>query len=1178
MLGNAIGNVIPFMRRGGLLPNSYRDFMIGWWANIVHNNQKTLQNKIGLENPDATGRTVFPGRAYDFDGTNHLSKTFASGSVQALIIRVNKAADTKLLQLATGNSIAISAGALAITGETGTVYVDKVETATVGSNAEHHIAINFDNPISLGTFLFGKVGATYGDFSARDLRLFASTLTTQKISDAFDEEPLSDELAWWFCEDADLFTGFDASGNGYHLTKESWDSGNHVEGNWQSLMNKYGYNIEVASDKDIMVNGDFSSGQAGWTFQSPWVVTDEVAVYDGSIDNRYILQATSLNIDEYAKCVFDITAFTGGSDSAIQFGGNTEALSNYGIGTNHERIGQFTISANFLIRGEDTNTIGTDNIRLYRYFKTCVAPDMNTVINGVPSADVYGNDLVYRGQVKYNPAYKKSACFLGDGVAHASTAYNSDFNFTDKITVYAEVRAENIEISGGILTRYGSGGHRIWALLKGSANNEIGFLVGDASGNYDAARHITSSVTIVSEEKYWILATYKASTGHQTIEIGKIGKTGTEDSQDITAIVLPTSVSQPIYISRASASYYKEQIWNCKVYNDILTKAEIDANPTANLILNAPACEPSGTVYHDVSGNENYLTITSGDETNFSEQDEFHYLQEKGYSNVGSEMVNNPFNAAYWSDKAACWSFIEGVSFSSDGGTGSMRRAAFWVLGKSYRISVIVDWTSGTFTPPYDGTGSPMSITESGTYTYDYIPNDSTIMFVYSSSFVGTITAISIKENVIVPALSDKSTDAKGNEISHIQNNKRWMDETTIQMPDNIFELIQADKKTVWGANDITNAGGDNTTKWTDTNEDGLADDWLNHDWGQDQINSIVIGQRVTANETGLYYRFNVYQTKSWTSGKAYRILGRARTNTTTGNLSIRNGVGGDDVLAAVPVKDTDGWVSFDFEYIGGTLGAEDKLYFCHTAVTGSGKWFEIDLVERRMKQTSLGNELISNSGVLNRFGSPISGDFVDTNSDGVADGYTHVSGTGTPTIETGDGFDGNCQKITHVNGTLTIIKYHTGVSAISGKTYQITLKHRADVTNWRVYLRYQVDAFTMDLGIQASAYEQTFIVEATASTEIILNFWKASGDANGYLEFDEVTVKPIIDELFYESEDLGEAAIPRLLSDIPEIVYGRNYMNKQINEKYSIDFLQIRADKILSYTEHIKLLNFTKN
>ena len=152
------------------------------------------------------------------------------------------------------------------------------------------------------------------------------------------------------------------------------------------------------------------------------------------------------------------------------------------------------------------------------------------------------------------------------------------------------------------------------------------------------------------------------------------------------------------------------------------------------------------------------------------------------------------------------------------------------------------------------------------------------------------------------------------------------------------------------GSNLVSNSGTSDTTDWVDTNSDGLADDWGQYVWGgvtQNQTNSIVEGQKVTVNSVDLYYKFNTYQSFTYTTSKTYRISLRARVNATedTGYLSVRNGIGGADQMQSYLLKNADGWIDISFDYVGGTLGTEDRIYFCHNKVTDSGEWFEIDEV-----------------------------------------------------------------------------------------------------------------------------------------------------------------------------------------------------------------------------------------
>lgn len=134
--------------------------------------------------------------------------------------------------------------------------------------------------------------------------------------------------------------------------------------------------------------------------------------------------------------------------------------------------------------------------------------------------------------------------------------------------------------------------------------------------------------------------------------------------------------------------------------------------------------------------------------------------------------------------------------------------------------------------------------------------------------------------------------------------------------------------------------------------------------------------------------------------------------------------------------------------------------------------------------------------------------DWVDTNTDGIADNWTQATGAGIPAIVTGNGFLGNAQRINHVNGTTTQFHQLTGINTENGATYYFRMRYRTNNANWRIYLRGSVDA--IQLGLPANVgdallYEDTVV--ATAASEIILRFFGLSGQPSNYLEIDDVVV-----------------------------------------------------------------------
>lgn len=153
---------------------------------------------------------------------------------------------------------------------------------------------------------------------------------------------------------------------------------------------------------------------------------------------------------------------------------------------------------------------------------------------------------------------------------------------------------------------------------------------------------------------------------------------------------------------------------------------------------------------------------------------------------------------------------------------------------------------------------------------------------------------------------------------------------------------------------------------------------------------------------------------------------------------------------------------------------------------------------------------LVTNSGVV-AGGYSCNTDWTDSNSDGVADDWTFASGGGACSIVTGNGFTGNAQQITHVNGTLTSVTYNTGAGTESAD-YRLIMKYRASTASWRIYIKGTTQYFTLNLpavtgNAQYVAMEANF---AVGPANLVLNFYRLSGAANSTLQIDEVYLKKL--------------------------------------------------------------------
>lgn len=148
---------------------------------------------------------------------------------------------------------------------------------------------------------------------------------------------------------------------------------------------------------------------------------------------------------------------------------------------------------------------------------------------------------------------------------------------------------------------------------------------------------------------------------------------------------------------------------------------------------------------------------------------------------------------------------------------------------------------------------------------------------------------------------------------------------------------------------------------------------------------------------------------------------------------------------------------------------------------------------------------LVSNSGG-EVDGNLCDTDWLDDNSDGVANNWAQQTGAGACSIVTGNGFYGNAQRMNHVNGTLSQLQYFIDDGVTLGNTYNLSLKYRSDDASVRIYLRGSADAFILGLPANpGNAIEYSGSVVATASADLRLNFYILPGRPNCFIEVDEV-------------------------------------------------------------------------
>ena len=120
---------------------------------------------------------------------------------------------------------------------------------------------------------------------------------------------------------------------------------------------------------------------------------------------------------------------------------------------------------------------------------------------------------------------------------------------------------------------------------------------------------------------------------------------------------------------------------------------------------------------------------------------------------LGPELIDqsNWYKASYWNTFPANWS-QSGNTLVSNGGTGYISKNSFWTSYKRYKVTYTIIRSSGTITLPYDGGGAGfplVSTSISETKTYYYYPAAAIGLYINSSSFNGTLSALSIREVLV---------------------------------------------------------------------------------------------------------------------------------------------------------------------------------------------------------------------------------------------------------------------------------------------------------------------------------------------------------------------------------------------------------------------------------------------
>lgn len=149
-----------------------------------------------------------------------------------------------------------------------------------------------------------------------------------------------------------------------------------------------------------------------------------------------------------------------------------------------------------------------------------------------------------------------------------------------------------------------------------------------------------------------------------------------------------------------------------------------------------------------------------------------------------------------------------------------------------------------------------------------------------------------------------------------------------------------------------------------------------------------------------------------------------------------------------------------------------------------------------KSKDSVTSDNLVSNSGVVDN------ADWVGTTGSTPPTGWQLYGGNGTPSLVTGNGFDGNAYRIDSTSVGSYVMTSDSPIQA--GKTYYLRLKYRSNVNIEGGTGSYNYGTLLANTG-DAKQYTSTF----TASANHMLQFYV--GNVTGrWLEVDEVVLKEI--------------------------------------------------------------------
>lgn len=313
----------------------------------------------------------------------------------------------------------------------------------------------------------------------------------------------------------------------------------------------------------------------------------------------------------------------------------------------------------------------------------------NESITLPPFKDVLGNDLTYFGKVPGRAKFVESNCFqtFVGGTTYLSNSNSltpQDFEVSFTLANTSSVTSSSLAL---FEHRFDTGyGFSMW--LTGSAFS---------FSRHNSGNLSTAQIPITSRDGKYLVRKYGT-----TLQVYKDSVLLATDT--LPASTITYSATYPLtVIGRTQRLYYQN---NCKYYDVKFSLLDSVGN-YISVLGYWPLCEsiinPSGHIYHDVSGNGNHATLVNGTVGNSSRQNEFHYLQ-KGFNldikkALGNSNLLDPVNFAYTgstvSRTGSIFSYVNtAVGYLQDGGGFSFNQLRPTTIGDIWRFKFKIRYST----------------------------------------------------------------------------------------------------------------------------------------------------------------------------------------------------------------------------------------------------------------------------------------------------------------------------------------------------------------------------------------------------------------------------------------------------------------------------------------------------